>query len=321
LSSISATTGSIPVTSFISDKSNTSTKKPSDLSLTTASTKRSISQPNGAARPIITSSTAITVKPANGYTTPVKLPKAANARQTNKSTGVSKSITPAIAKTVTTSTVNSTASTNAGPVTAPASGYRALLEKAQAAQNLRPVGTITDVKSSKEKLSRRSMREARAKQDMSVVKGSKEKGGMKSGPNAKLKSNTAGQVGVSKRRPVDETGYKGTMRPSAPIRPVIGSKGNAPQRSRKYNDNDEIDDYDRDDDMIDDEDDYDSAGSSDMEAGFDEIIEEETISTKVAKQEDERERREEENLKLQKLKRKAGVAMSPIAPPRKREKY
>lgn len=120
-----------------------------------------------------------------------------------------------------------------------------------------------------------------------------------------------------KREPTD-LGYKGTMRPApqqsykGTIRPTSGASSKKPSQddepSRKgskvrmagyasYSENDS-------DEMEEDWDDL-----SDMEAGMDEVEEEELASARVARKEDLEALRQEEELKRKKMERKKAVAL------------
>ncbi|EOD48727.1 proteophosphoglycan ppg4 [Neofusicoccum parvum] len=104
-----------------------------------------------------------------------------------------------------------------------------------------------------------------------------------------------------------EPSYQGTMhRGSAARKPGLdrggsydrsrsGSLGAKPieKRYRYYEDDEEEE-----------EEDYDSEGSSDMEAGVFDVDREEEMSLRVARKEDEQALREEEELKRKKLERK-----------------
>lgn len=125
------------------------------------------------------------------------------------------------------------------------------------------------------------------------------------------------------QRQREESSYKGTMRPApkemSSYRGTMRAPGSAPPRSRpddpragkvgakpkdKYAgyaswsdlDDDELDDGE-------DEEDFES-GSSDMEAGLDDVEEEEQRALRAARQEDQEALREEERLKNEKLARK-----------------
>jgi hypothetical protein len=117
-----------------------------------------------------------------------------------------------------------------------------------------------------------------------------------------------------KRKPV-EVSYKGTMRPTVTQAAYRGTANPRAPAARERNDHYARDRYGRrysdDEDEEGDEDGYDSAASSDMEAGAWDIDEEEDFALRKAKAEDAAAKREEEEHKRQKLLRKQALAQAP----------
>ncbi|KAI4720059.1 hypothetical protein E4T48_03704 [Aureobasidium sp. EXF-10727] len=210
--------------------------------------------------------------------------------------------------------------------TAPASakgGYLAVLERAkQNAEASKLAGQIKHkpVEKLTKKDRQRLVEEARAAQKGKSLPNKDPKIGLKArGKSAEpLVDSKIGVSAKDKRKPV-EVAYKGTMRPNAPAAPVYRgtmggpggaaarkplSKAPAPSRSgygagRRYASYSDEEDEEEDDEP---EDDYESG--SDMEAGVDEMYEEEEASARIAKREDAIALAEENELKRQKLERK-----------------
>ena len=205
------------------------------------------------------------------------------------------------------------------PTAAPKkSGYLAILERAKAAQEAaKPLGQIKHQKTAeKDRLSRkeRERRAAEAKQarlQSSVQVDNKVRGGNT--------SKTLAQSNPPSGKRKVEVEYKGTMRPvAAKTAHAAGSRlpnsgGSLARPNHRYSE--EMSEEDEDED----EGDYDS--TSDMEAGRDEIDEEEYLSTLTAKREDEEARREEDELKRAKLERKRRLEMLTAAAAKKKKVY
>ena len=228
-----------------------------------------------------------------------------------------------------------TAPTNA----APKKGYLATLERAKAAQEAaKQMGQIKHVKV--EKLSRRERERLQAEAAAAAAAEASRKGKAPIGRAAQGSERSrdglpvVGKAGtVPKERKPVEVGYKGTMRPvsSQPAYRGTMSTGKASSAGGRYGGGrpkDRGTDYARWSDLDDEdegdeeeEDDYDSQGSSDMEAGMDEIDEEELTSTKVGRKEDEAALREENELKRQKLERKKKLEQLQAAAAKKKRLY
>jgi len=110
--------------------------------------------------------------------------------------------------------------------------------------------------------------------------------------------------------------YRGTMRPAAPgERKDARQKGQAQDKYGGYASWSDLDDAEDEDE----EDGYDSDGSSDMEAGFDDVIREDSLAMRAAKREDDEAAKEEERLRKEKLERKRKLLdLSKSAAARKR---
>ena len=235
---------------------------------------------------------------------------------------------------------NATGSSAPGSA-APKKGYLATLEKAKAAQAAKSsVGVI-----------KHKPVERLAKKDRLALK-AEAAGRKKSGIGQDAKPALGGTVGrngnkaedASKGKPkVPNSGYKGTMRPSAAapaykgtMRPTAATtvskarssgsdKSRYDDRSRSssvaarpkekvrmagYASYSEADSR-GDEDEEDEEDDYASDVSSDMEAGMADVDEEEELSMRVARKEDEEALRLENELKARKeARKKAALAAS-----------
>lgn len=206
---------------------------------------------------------------------------------------------------------------------APKTGYLAMLERAKAAQEAaKPMGQIKHVR--KEKLTRREREKMLAEAAAAnKTNGLQAKGG-KAAPGSRGNSATPigtkpGDPAKKERRPV-EIGYKGTIRPTSSSGPsyrgtMQSGKANASQLRRHVAHSDEED---GDDDE--DEEDYES-GSSDMEAGRDDIDREEMQSVRAARMEDEAALREENELKRQKLERQQKLQKLQAAAAAKKKMY
>jgi hypothetical protein len=212
------------------------------------------------------------------------------------------------------------------PTVAPASakgGYLAVLERAkQNAEATKLAGQIKHkpVEKLTKKDRQRLVEEARAAQKGKPLPNKDAKIGLKArGKSAEPLVDPKTGASIKDRKKPVELAYKGTMRPNAPAAPVyrgtMGGPGGAaarkplakapaPSRSgygagRRYASYSDEEEEDEDDEP---EDDYESG--SDMEAGVDEMYEEEQASSRIAKREDAIALAEENELKRQKAERK-----------------
>lgn len=202
----------------------------------------------------------------------------------------------------------------APPAKAPPKGsYAALMEAAKAAQGKAPtqVGVIRNQQAApKKKLSKleqkRQLLEAQEKEK-------NDRKAKRFEPSAALKGKVAAKKGES-----DVPEYRGTAKPSRTPEPV-GYRGTAnlpsnrssndrrqhgKRRMDEYLGTDEEDEGDYDDGY----DDYYSDSSADMEAGFDDVNQEEDTALKTARREDEEELRMEMAAKKLKLERQNKLA-------------
>ena len=217
----------------------------------------------------------------------------------------------------------STSSTTSSAPASTKGGYLAILERAkQNAEAAKQAGQIKHkpVEKLTKKDRQRLIEEARAAAKGKPIVNRDAKVGLKPrGKSAEpLVDSKTGASAKDKRKPV-EVAYKGTMRANAPAAPVyrgtMGGPGGAAARKpvakaqthgragygagpryASYSDEEEEEDDDEP------EDDYESG--SDMEAGVDEMYEEEEASARIAKREDAVALAEENELKRQKLERK-----------------
>ncbi|KAL5604326.1 hypothetical protein BROUX41_002299 [Berkeleyomyces rouxiae] len=147
------------------------------------------------------------------------------------------------------------------------------------------------------------------------------KSAIASGPKAKKPAEPEKKI----RKPPPSTGYTGTARPSAPVsKPKNHTPGGALLKTSTYKrsrsasryepEDEELDDF-IDDDEDEEEDprgygrqyrydDYDSDGSSDMEAGLNEIDHEEAMAERIARNDDRLEEERERQRKAEKERRK-----------------
>ena len=176
------------------------------------------------------------------------------------------------------------------------------------------LGLITHKSAQKERLSKSQV--AKEAKQQEGKKGAKSTRALASGARG-----AAGKLGDAKQRETPaEPEYKGTARPTPPKEPVYkGTAGRPPKvatgksRSKPHAHRPRRDEYlatDEEDegDFYYEQDDYYSDGSDDMEAGFDDVFQEEEAAKRIAQKEDERELRLEAALKKQKLERKNKLA-------------
>ena len=123
------------------------------------------------------------------------------------------------------------------------------------------------------------------------------------GPTANKKIAAPAYKGTAKPKPqLPQPTYKGTMKPAASTaKPSTARDRDANPRRPRYDeyaatDEDDLDDIE--------EDEYGSDGSDDMEAGFTDVEQEETMAAKAARKEDEEEARLEVKLKSEKEERR-----------------
>ena len=130
----------------------------------------------------------------------------------------------------------------------------------------------------------------------------------------KAKQPQPGYKGTAKPKPQPQ--YKGTMKPGMTTVPKPTSRDRDVHASKgRYNEYAATDEEDLDDIE---EDDYGSDESEDMEAGFSDVEQEETVAAKVARKEDEEEARLEAKLKSEKEERKKKLeAMAKKAKPQR----
>lgn len=120
------------------------------------------------------------------------------------------------------------------------------------------------------------------------------------GSTSQKKAPSVGYQGTMKKA-VPEVAYKGTMRSSGsgvPAGKAVAKKGMPQDRYGGYASWSDLDEAE------DEEDDYDSDGSSAMEAGIDDVELEEARALRIGKKEDQAAFEEEERLKREKLERK-----------------
>lgn len=214
------------------------------------------------------------------------------------------------------------------PITAKR-GFAATLAKAQAAQvAARAAGPSVYKHNAVSRIPSKRERERLKEEAKMRGKADRKRGGA----SGRSRSNTPVAIAKpgQKSSGISETGYKGTMKSSAPIgseglvyKGTMRSGGAAQKgthtsktppgrrRNDEYVDWDEMDDIDEDDDddeRRDDERDYDSEGSSDMEGGFNDVEREEFMSSRAGRQEDLEAIAEEEQLKREKDERRRRLA-------------
>lgn len=191
------------------------------------------------------------------------------------------------------------------------------MAQAQALQNKAPVklGLIAHKSVQRERLSK--MQQSRLAKEAKLQEGKKGAKPLRS-PATGVKGVTGRLVDTKQREKPAEPEYKGTARPPPPKEPVYkGTAGRPsvatgkargkpqarPSRRDEYLGTDEEDEGD-----FYEQDEYYSDESDDMEAGFDDVFEEEEAAKRIAQKEDERELKLEAALKKQKLERKNKLA-------------
>ncbi|KAF2238103.1 hypothetical protein EV356DRAFT_564295 [Viridothelium virens] len=232
--------------------------------------------------------------------------------------GTAKSTTPKPAN-------SNIAGSSASASTAPKSRYLATLEKAKAAQAAKSSVGIIKHKPI-ERLQKKDRLALKAE-----ASGRKKPHAAKPAPSSKDTRNGVKSEDASKVRPKPaESGYKGTMRPSAAAptaykgtmrasastpnlakgRPSAPDKTRSKEKGRMagYASYSEADSYDdEDDEELEEEEEEGGHGSdmsSDMEAGMDDVFDEEQLSLRVARKEDDEALKEENELRARKEARK-----------------
>ena len=191
--------------------------------------------------------------------------------------------------------------------------YAEIMARAKANQSKPPVGTISH--KPKEQIAPSYKKELKLKKkamkDKKLgIKNNSRPGSSGSlsssstpGPVANKKVAAPGYKGTAKpKRQLPQPTYKGTMKPaSSASKPPTARDGDANPRKPRYDeyaatDEDDLDDVE--------ENEYSSDGSDDMEAGFTDVEQEETLAGKAARKEDEEEARLEAKLKKEKEERR-----------------
>ena len=191
--------------------------------------------------------------------------------------------------------------------------YAEIMARAKANQSKPPVGTIShkpkDQIAPSYKKELKLMKKAIKDKKLGFKNSSRpgSSGSLSSspapGPVANKKVAASAYGGTAKPKPQrPQPTYKGTMKPaSSNVKPATASDRDYSHRKPRYDeyaatDEDDLDDIE--------EDEYGSDGSDDMEAGFTDVEQEETLATKAARKEDEEEARLEAKLKRDKEERR-----------------
>ena len=214
--------------------------------------------------------------------------------------------------------------------TAPKKGYLATLERAKAAQAAKnAVGVIKhkpiERVAKKDRLALKAEAVSRKKSVSTHQPSPSDRDNKGDDTKSKPKSTESGYKGTMRPSAPTTTGYKGTMRPSLTTNP---SRSNTNLTSTRYNSDrsrssslaagrpkektrlagyasySEADSPDEEDEGEEEENGYGSEGSSDMEAGMDEMDYEEQTSLRAARREDEEALIEEQEAKKRKEARK-----------------
>ena len=191
--------------------------------------------------------------------------------------------------------------------------YAEIMARAKANQSKPPAGTISH--KPKEQIAPSYKKELKLKKKAMKDKKLGIKNDSRPGSSGSLSSSPApGSVankrsaapaykGTAKSKPqLPQPTYKGTMKPaSSTAKPPTARDRDSNTRKSRYDeyaatDEDDLDDIE--------EDEYDSDGSDDMEAGFTDVEQEETLATKAARKEDEEEAKQEAKLKKEKEERR-----------------
>ena len=191
--------------------------------------------------------------------------------------------------------------------------YAEIMARAKANQSKRPVGTIShkpkDQIAPSYKKELKLMKKAIKDKKLGFKDSSRpgSSGSLSSspapGPVSHKKIAASAYKGTAKPKPqLPQPTYKGTMKPaSSNAKPATASDRDSNHRKPQYDeyaatDEDDLDDIE--------EDEHGSDGSDDMEAGFTDVEQEETLATKAARKEDEEEARLEAKLKKDKEERR-----------------
>ena len=201
-------------------------------------------------------------------------------------------------------------------------GFASIMERAKAAQEAAESAGPSGIKhKAAEKVSKRDRLKAAEE-----VKAQQRDQQQRSRPQGTVAQSTASVVAPMKgsetahktsvKRTPQPLAYKGTMRPAAPgQRKDARPKVQAQDKYGGYASWSDVDDAEDEDE----EDGYDSDGSSDMEAGFDDVVREDSLAARAARREDDEAAKEEERLRKEKLERKRKLLdLSKSAAARKR---
>lgn len=191
--------------------------------------------------------------------------------------------------------------------------YAEIMARAKANQSKPPVGTISH--KPKEQIAPSYKKELKLKKKAMKAKKLGIKDSSRPGSSGSLSSSPApGSIankkiaapaykGTAKSKPqLPQPTYKGTMKPASSTTKIPAARDrDAVPRKPRYDeyaatDEDDLDDVE--------EDEYGSDGSDDMEAGFTDVEQEETLAAKAARKEDEEEARLEAKLKKEKEERR-----------------
>lgn len=201
----------------------------------------------------------------------------------------------------------------------PKRGFAAIMEKAKAAEEAAKAAGSSMIKHRPvEKMSKRDRERAQQAAAATAANG---KAGVKGGRAVHLadrsRSGTPNDAKAVLQKKTPETAYKGTMKkPAKPASDFVYKgtmKNSAPGQQgvkpavRKGEAQDKYGGYASWSDLSgaeDEEDDYDSDGSSMMEAGLDDVEAEETMALRAAKREDQEAQEEEERLRREKNERR-----------------
>jgi hypothetical protein len=202
------------------------------------------------------------------------------------------------------------------------------MEKAKAAQQAAKAAGTTTIKhkpvekttkkerlkaqqeEAKQKVIGKSGKPAAKERSRSGTPSDQKAGSLKKAPELSYKGT------IKKAVAQPQISYKGTMRkaePSSATTKAVSKKGMGQDRYGGYASWSDLDE------AASEEEDYESEGSDDMDAGFDDMAREEEMALKVARKEDQEALEEEERLKREKLERKKKLqALSKNAAARKK---
>lgn len=209
------------------------------------------------------------------------------------------------------------ASASGGPKKGSFAEIMARAAAAQKSGSSKPsVGTIqhkpTEKLTLKEKKARQAREAEELKQKKPGAKGARSGSRPLSRSQSPSKSKAPATSNLKPKKPPIDLGYKGTMRPSGPSETARkGSTSGAGTGALKSKDKGRYAGYtsysDEEDDDEEDEEEDDYGSESDMEAGMDEVDEEEEFSLREARKEDIKAKQEEERLKREKEHRKKAL--------------